>query len=1446
MPRPNDQTTMSGDFGSVVDMTADGSSYIVGAPNNDKVFIFTKTAFNDMFPTSNPSALDRFTVRETVNTQEYTNSNFFPRDDINQAETWHGLLISPTTVPYAYPPYYDKPIDPDVDNGMNTWNPDPTNTPEDNLEKARQSNPKLWELQLTLSIDDCSRYINTDGDADPDKLQFGSSVAIVAYDGRVSRHGSSGEYVSVTHLVAVAAEPSHVFIFAHATSDDEISGTDEYVGSGWFFVDLIEADTDAERFKTIDMVTHHGLPVSPVGASTSSSSVAVGVTLMISIPLEGHLKSYFLSSKGTGEGGSYKFVQQENIEPSSNGVYHKGNFGEALQLGSLTGSKDGCGLAVGSRGFKGGIGTAFVFHASYDQHKGLFLWTQVKQLNAWDEEPTNSQFGQFGFTVSISGYHVVVGVKIVELDTRGKVYVFKRKHMGEGAMDEYVPQIVLYPEVSDVGDRFGESVYLSTNYASVIGDNARSVAHSNKDSDYFKSVLFVGSPMSAASARATSGLKRYLKGAVHTFATRDSTDHFDDGYQWKEETLLVMYEKADSSNENNVPSQFGRMLAANADGADLIVGHSIPASSNTRNQDPPLHNKNPGMTVYFHDTDRDITGEALLVAVNSFAILAFLIFFAGCGSLCCGPILKRYREGRRSILRTRPRGKYGEKYLSYMQENAQEADARDRVSLLGKERDSGSESSDSFGSYLHGGDGNSSSSSSSSDEQTSTRFEAKVRRRIGSKRSKRNENSFHGFRVRNQGNPVMKNIEKMNASRHSILSDGTDDIELTKARIRVPGQKLTFNNQKNEDHDVEANIVGSVVRANAGKKTDFDEEVGEPEAMQIESQSQATAKVAVPHQEASMEETRAALTEANVELRAAESATAPENAIEFGKKQKKTRARRKRAQILAFRGRDMTLETLLAFSLSTCSAAFLYMLYLRHCYSIFAAMLSLQLFVGLGVFFIILIDMFFPECLRTARLCIPMLWSGLERHHLVLRNHKNYRSKYLKFYSEGDDGIIRAAAYDEALSLDWGYCRFVWKSLNWLEKLLLLMIFVGGGGTLLPLLRYLPWRQTLFSVFSRGYPSLTVLKYCEYSSLVLYSTYIIVLVVALLGPKPSDADPEAEATYTPADGEAWEDGTIFTFTDNWKDQEGVTMYDIDDQPLSALNLTFGAISVHDWSLQRAGYPPKNYDIVTSGAWLCVLFLVLCFVQIFLSLRWYILPIWRKGRGKLECLYGCIACKCFTLHGNTENKRGSYFYDRQMLGAEGDDDEDVGAVDITDGDEDRDDMHIFGLDEDTGELQRGWWDGPEGWNDAFKADPQHVSINKPGTDAGAGAGAGADARARAGSARDDHHANPGTDETSSGASAVRRSSAVKATSALAAEKVALQAQAEEFKRSMLLPPKTLGSSQAQQRVRFSAAEDATKNAAPSASKGGSGAEDYFLNVADIAPMKPSKPVKIRRV
>ena len=37
------------------------------------------------------------------------------------------------------------------------------------------------------------------------------------------------------------------------------------------------------------------------------------------------------------------------------------------------------------------------------------------------------------------------------------------------------------------------------------------------------------------------------------------------------------------------------------------------------------------------------------------------------------------------------------------------------------------------------------------------------------------------------------------------------------------------------------------------------------------------------------------------------------------------------------------------------------------------------------------------------------------------------------------------------------------------------------------------------------------------------------------------------------------------------------------------------IDTNDWRMQQAGYPPQSYDLITSGGWLALLFLILCFV-----------------------------------------------------------------------------------------------------------------------------------------------------------------------------------------------------------------------------------------------------------
>ena len=37
------------------------------------------------------------------------------------------------------------------------------------------------------------------------------------------------------------------------------------------------------------------------------------------------------------------------------------------------------------------------------------------------------------------------------------------------------------------------------------------------------------------------------------------------------------------------------------------------------------------------------------------------------------------------------------------------------------------------------------------------------------------------------------------------------------------------------------------------------------------------------------------------------------------------------------------------------------------------------------------------------------------------------------------------------------------------------------------------------------------------------------------------------------------------------------------------------IDTNDWRMQQAGYPLQSYDLITSGGWLALLFLILCFV-----------------------------------------------------------------------------------------------------------------------------------------------------------------------------------------------------------------------------------------------------------
>jgi hypothetical protein len=584
-------------YGQHVAMTNDAKKLIVSAPGSCEVFLYTPISFEANY--QNTLGL---TIRETVNSALGSNSNL--KNHTFQMSQWNGLLLGPVNLPsYAYPPFYIKSSDAAIDDGRNAPNSNPKNTDELNRQRALEENPAMWKRSAAVlrpptgsplnSLAECKaanfggKFHGTTG---------GNPLSIINYDGLVNI-GNNTDPIRVTALAAVGAPDERtgdgaVYVFGQAQSTDRNklpAGLD--IGDGWFYQSKL---TNRDKLPA-NKRAYVGYSVAMAYTAGGSNP---GVTLLASGRGLNHVLSFFLSSNGTRSQinsvrgrKSFSWVADP---PLTRIVEEKQSdtdrFGDALHISELS-RDDGLVAAIGAPNYVGGIGRAYVFRLELNPRR----WIQQAELLPEGPNPEPRPGNLFGYSIAISGDHVAVGMcaGTDPKQSAGVVHIFKAQ-LESG---NYTLQDRLTPSVRSGGDDFGCSLAMvrtNTPIANAVGvSNPR-----ESDNIRYKTVVFVGAWNSMASS-VGSGAGKARKGAIHTFVTRASNLKRDDGYIWKEGSLIAMFERGgdaywddDQQNENNVPSHFGRSIAVSANAKDLIVGH---AREDVFSSLPNVYNENPGM-----------------------------------------------------------------------------------------------------------------------------------------------------------------------------------------------------------------------------------------------------------------------------------------------------------------------------------------------------------------------------------------------------------------------------------------------------------------------------------------------------------------------------------------------------------------------------------------------------------------------------------------------------------------------------------------------------------------------------------------------------------------------------------------------------------------------------------------------------------------------------------
>jgi hypothetical protein len=159
-----------------------------------------------------------------------------------------------------------------------------------------------------------------------------------------------------------------------------------------------------------------------------------------------------------------------------------------------------------------------------------------------------------------------------------------------------------------------------------------------------------------------------------------------------------------------------------------------------------------------------------------------------------------------------------------------------------------------------------------------------------------------------------------------------------------------------------------------------------------------------------------------------------------------------------------------------------------------------------------------------------------------------------------------------------------------------------------------------------------------------------------------------------------------------------------DRPLAALSLSLNKVDSSAWTKPMSQYKPNQQDVITSGGWIALLFLILCFIQLTRSLHRFLISFWFGHKSKwqlwnevLHCLYRWI-CECNGYFNSEDSPLSQPSLDalRHNSGVFPSHWQDDDDLDVNDDGEDSDDNeesgHFFGLG-DPEESIRGWWEGP---------------------------------------------------------------------------------------------------------------------------------------------------------
>jgi len=1146
-------------FGAVVSMAADGSLYLAGSPGTCSVFVYTTTTYGVLDVAGVEGDL---TVRETLNSPAGSNANMYNHTAAAVAALHSGLLVGPKAVPaYAYPPFYQPNPDPQMDDGRNAANPNVRNNPANNGIRADIVNPALYRRQAVLFPPNFNA-------SKPGSLSacvassYGKALSVLPYRGHVTT--DAGAAVEVTALAAVGAfydrtGEGRVFVFAKAAAAAAAgvgAGNEaQDLGEGWFYMQQLVHNTS----------------------------------------LPSNIKAFFGTSVGLaftdGDGG--------------------GGGGDPAGLG---GGTAGATLLVGGTGLNRVIsfflprnGTAAEDPASGASR--VYRWGRDAPIERQRRDVTEGAADRFGEVLQLSalpadnGQMAVIGASSYAGGV-GRAYVY-RLQLTPTRLWQLLS--VLKPIDPRPGHLFGSAVSLSGSHVAVgmcagtgtrqsagsvhvyktrstgsaadyslqvrlkprisaQGDDfgcsvaivrtevpipqAVSIAQEQHNEDYYKTVLFVGAWNSHASTAVTGGGPGDHKGAVHTFVTANSDLQAEDGYVWEEGALLSMYERVGMVPEWSPDPDSDNPIASR-------FGRTIAVSMDSKNivvghdyLEWQNDNLNPGMVVYFHDS----MIEAYYMPHLLVACNSFLMLLGLLSVAFCGSLCVGtcLKRGRSKRIQFNTLDMSSEKHVLYSVGDGGGGglDHSDHKSLLHHEGGGG------------GGEGEDSDSGGDADVEAGTRGEG------------------GGIKIRK---PLRK--------------------------ARFPGS---------------LEMVGLGAGAGAGKPDagaslaidlgDMEGGAGSGYAEEISGAETATATSALTLTHSSASESSSV-----ARARVVPSASNSTRAKDYGRTPQ-------RGTILPLRARDMVFDLLLSLSTSVCAYCFFYLLDLRNCTAAFYGLLMLHVVLGVMPAVLILSDAFFPLLVR--RTCVvSCLWTGLEPYHLILRNLQNYRHAFVQQQQQHhrDRGsAIGAIELSGSSSNDTRdlvqvpqrsrYASFVWSALNRSEKLIVVGTLLGGGGAMTSMLRFLPWRQTVFCVHSGGYPTYSVLKFAEYPANLLHVIYAIVLATALWGDRAAVTDPTLAYSVAGAGDTAGVSGA--------SGSDGAATA----EPLSALALSLDAADTTDWARQRAGYMPLHLDIITSGGWLAVLFLALCCVTVSRSLWRFCVPVWLQGKGKTQVMYECLgAC-----------------------------------------------------------------------------------------------------------------------------------------------------------------------------------------------------------------------------